>query len=238
MTPKRNSGPFLKRFFLSDQKIEALAKSHLESLHLMPSSPSPVQIEKYCERRWHFAEDYRELDRGILGCASFSDNGVVDIAVSRDLCEDASRIGIVRTRSTLAHEIGHGELHADAYAAKICYDRDQGGLFSQAPKNEIIKIACREEQIHSANSYEWWETQANRYMVAVLLPKHLLREAVENWIPHQKNGGFRPIARMIEDEISSIFEVSKEMARIAGEAMYESIMAERSLLKASYLAPH
>ena len=138
----------------------------------------------------------------------------------------------------MAHEIGHGELHADAYAAKICYDRDQGGLFSQAPKNEIIKIACREGQIHSANSYEWWETQANRYMVAVLLPKHLLREAVENWILHKKNDPFRPITHTFEDEIAVIFEVSKEMARIAGVAMYESIMAEGRQLKASYLATH
>ena len=238
MTQKRNSGPFLKSFYISNQKIEALAKNRLESLHLMPSSPSPVQIEKYCERRWHFAEDYRELEQGILGCASFSENGVVDIAVSRDLCEDTSRIGIVRTRSTLAHEIGHGELHADAYAAKIRYDRDQGELFSQAPKDETIKIACREGQIHSANSYEWWETQANRYMVAVLLPKHLLREAVENWILHKKNARFRPILQTFEDEIAAIFEVSKEMARIAGVAMYESIMAEGRQLKASYLATH
>jgi hypothetical protein len=110
MTRKRNPGPFLKSFFIPDSKIEATAKLQLESLKLMPSAPGPVAVEKYCERRWGFPEDYLVLDHGVLGCAAFSENGIEAIAISRELGDDTSRIGIVRTRSTLAHEIGHGEL--------------------------------------------------------------------------------------------------------------------------------
>jgi Zn-dependent peptidase ImmA (M78 family) len=189
-------------------------------------------VEKYCDRRWGFPEDYLDLPAGVLGCAGFSESGLASIAISRELCEDTSRIGIARTRSTTAHEIGHGELHADAYAKKIRHDREQGNLFAESGVAAVNGFLCRDEQIRRPRSEEWWEVQANRFMVALLLPKHLLREAVENWMPHKKNGRFYPITRMLDDEIAGIFNVSKEMARIAGEAMQERIIMERQQEKA------
>jgi hypothetical protein len=233
MAKRRNPGPFLDSFFISDQEIADIAKTRLQSLGLMPSSPEAVPIERYCDKRWSFPEDYADLPPGILGRAAFSETGLSCIEISRELSEDESRVGIVRTRSTLAHEIGHGELHAEAFAKKLRHDRLQGNLFADAadcsPKDEFL---CRDQQIRSPRSEEWWEIQANRYMVALLLPKHLLREAVENWMPHKKNGRFHPITRMLDDEIAGIFNVGKEMARIAGEAMQAEIMRERQQLRA------
>ena len=227
MNSNRNPGPFLKRFFIPDQKIETTAKRSLEFLDLMPSSPGPVKIEKYCERRWKFTEDYIALEPGVLGKAAFTENGIDKILVSSDLAEDTSRIGIVRSRSTLAHEIGHGELHADAFAEKIRSDCMHRNMFDEFSQTNEIKIACREEQIHRPRTDEWWEIQANRFMVAVLLPKHLLREVVESRMPRKRIGAFRPIITSLQDEIADTFEVSRVMAGIAGEAMVKTILDER-----------
>ena len=227
MNSNRNHGPFLKRFFIPDQKIEATAKRSLESLDLMPSSPGPVKIEKYCERRWKFTEDYIELEPGVLGKAAFTENGIDRIFVSSELTEDTSRTGIVRSRSTLAHEIGHGELHAEAFAEKIRSDSMHGNMFDEFAKTNEIRIACREEQILRPRKDEWWEIQANRFMVALLLPKHLLRQVVENRMPERRIGAFRPIVTSLPDEIADTFEVSKAMANIASEAMVKAILDER-----------
>ena len=235
MTPKRNPGPFLKSFFIPDSQIETTVKLRLESLKLMPSTPRPVAVDKYCDRRWGFPEDYIDLPPGVLGCAGFSESGLASIAISRELGDDTSRIGLVRTRSTLAHEIGHGELHSEAYAAKLRHDRLQGDLFGVAADEET-KILCRDEQIRRPRSEEWWEIQANRFMVALLLPKHLLREVVEDWMPNKRDGRFYPPTNFLEDEVASIFQVSKEMSRIAADAMCKTIAAERQQLKAVSLA--
>jgi hypothetical protein len=234
MNQKRNPGPFLKSFFISDLQIETTAKLRLEELNLMPSVPGPVAVEKYCDRRWGFPEDYADLPPGVLGCAGFSEGGLASIAISRDLCEDTSRVGIVRTRSTTAHEIGHGELHSDAFAAKLRHDRLQGDLFG-GTGNGRAQILCRDEQIRRPRSEEWWEIQANRFMVALLLPKHLLREVVEAWNPNKPGGKFCPPTSMLEDHVASIFEVSKEMARIASYSMLDAIREEQRQLKAAAL---
>jgi hypothetical protein len=231
MNSNRNPGPFLRRFFIPEQKIEAIAKRSLEFLDLMPSSPGPVKIEKYCERRWKFTEDYRELETGVLGQAAFTENGVVEITVSSDLAEDTSRAGLVRSRSTLAHEIGHGELHAIAFAEKIRHDRVHKNIFDQCSETDAIKIACRGRQIQGPRSDEWWEIQANLFMVAVLLPKHLLRQVVEDWMPQKRDGSFRPPTYLLDEEIAEIFEVSREMGRIAGDKMRQLIVDERNQIE-------
>lgn len=224
--PPRSPGPFLKSFFISDEKISSIAKTQLEKLNLMPSSPSPVKIEKYCERRWGFTEDYTELEPGILGCAAFTENGIEMIAVSRELAEDETRIGRVRTRSTLAHEIGHGELHSETFAKKILYDKNQGDLFPKS-FSQSNKFLCREIQMHRPAEEEWWEVQANRCMVALLLPDHLLRQIVEHFMPKQTGNIFKPSNTIIWHEVADIFDVSREMARIATDKMEEIIWQER-----------
>jgi hypothetical protein len=235
MSQKRSPGPFLKSFFISDSQIEATAKLQLESLKLMPSAPGPVAVEKYCDRRWGFPEDYIDLPPGVLGCAGFSESGLASIAISRDLCEDTSRIGLVRTRSTTAHEIGHGELHCDAFAAKLRHDRLQGDLFGGVGDG-CSQILCRDEQIRRPRSEEWWEFQANRFMVAVLLPKHLLRIVVEDWMPNKLGRSYRPPTSILEDDVADIFRVSREMARIASCSILDMIRKEDQQLQAAALA--
>jgi hypothetical protein len=228
MPPKRNPGPFLSSFYISDAEIERTAHDRLVALGLMPDSPAAVAVERYCELRWRFTEDYRDLPPGVLGCAAFSESGIKGIGISRTLAEDSSRIGVVRTRSTLAHEIGHGELHSAAYAAKLRYDREQGERFGATP-DETANILCREDQINRPRREEWWEIQANQFMVALLMPPHLLRKVVEGWMP--PGNDYRPPPCPLEDRIASIFEVGKQMARIAGDKVLAQIQEERARVK-------
>jgi hypothetical protein len=69
-------------------------------------------------------------------------------------------------------------------------------------------------------------------MVATLLPKHLLRQVVEDWMPNKPGRGYRPPTSILEDDVAAIFQVSKEMARIAADAIHKTIMDEHQQLKA------
>jgi hypothetical protein len=68
-------------------------------------------------------------------------------------------------------------------------------------------------------------------MVAVLLPKHLLRQVVEDWMPQKRDGSFRPPTYLLDEEIAEIFEVSREMGRIAGDKMRQLIVDERNQIE-------
>lgn len=225
MTTKRNPGPFLNSFFIADKQIDRIAKACLEAVSLMPTSPGPVAIEKYPERRWRISEDYEDLPPGCLGCAWFSESGLVGLSISRELGEDTSRTGIVRTRSTLAHEIGHGELHAAAYAEKLRFDASQMSLFGEIQEGRR-GFMCREDQISRPRNDEWWEIQANKFMAATLLPKHLLRQVVENRMAKRRPDASFPLLAILETEVADVFTVSYEMARIGCEAMIKVLKSE------------
>jgi len=143
MASKHGPGPFLEYFFIPEARIHRIACDNLVSLGLMPDTPGPVPIERYCDKRWGFPEDYAPLPKGVLGKAKFSEDGLVMIEINRELADNSSELGIIRTRSTLAHEIGHGELHSGRYADKIRHERLQGDLF-EAPMaaRKTIATAC------------------------------------------------------------------------------------------------
>ena len=220
MASKHGPGPFLEYFFIPEARIHRIACDNLVSLGLMPDTPGPVPIERYCDKRWGFPEDYAPLPKGVLGKAKFSEDGLVMIEINRELADNSSELGLIRTRSTLAHEIGHGELHSGRYADKIRHERLQGDLF-EAPMaaRKTIATACREEQIFRVNRDEWWEIQANKFMAAILMPKHLLRQVFDeckaNGIP-----GDWPLWEL-EYDIAGTFKVSQKMAEIAARSLRE-----------------
>jgi Zn-dependent peptidase ImmA (M78 family) len=217
----RNPGPFLKSFFLSDKHIERTAEEKLTSLGLMPAAPGPVPIERYCEKRWGFTEDYIDLQPGVLGQAVFSEDGLVSILVSRSLGDDSSAIGVIRTRSTTAHEIGHGELHEEAFTAKIIHDNAQGDFFKKPTvSTSRLATACREDQIFGSNKNEWWESQANKFMAALLMPPTLLRQVFDEWNKENPPEEWPPI-EPLEARIANTFKVSQQMARIAAERLWK-----------------
>jgi Zn-dependent peptidase ImmA (M78 family) len=219
----RNSGPFLEQFFIPDKRIERIAEERLTSLALMPASPGPVAVERYCDKRWGFPEDYVDLPKGVLGEAVFSENGLECIHVSRAL-DDSSPIGLIRTRSTIAHEIGHGELHEEKFIAKLIHDHAQGDLFlkptaSSASVNRVVTV-CRENQIFGNNKDEWWEIQANKFMAALLMPPSLLHQVFDEWNTEFPPEDWPPIYSL-EYVIADTFKVSQQMANIAAKRLWE-----------------
>src|SRR5713226_7829376 len=62
------------------------------------------------------AHDYDDLPQQILGYTQFGPRGVERIVVSRRLAEEDSDVARRRDRATLAHEAGHGLLHAHLFA--------------------------------------------------------------------------------------------------------------------------
>jgi hypothetical protein len=220
---KRNPGPFLESFFIPDKRIERIAEERLTSLGLMPSSPGPVSVEKYCDRRWGFAEDYVDLQAGVLGEAVFSENGLVSIRVSQAL-DDSSPIGVIRTRSTIAHEIGHGELHEEKFIAKIIHDNTQGDFFikptASSASAKRVATVCRENQIFGYNKDEWWESQANKFMAALLMPPTLLRQVFDDWSNEYQPQDWPPIFPL-DFVIADTFKVSQQMASIAAKRLWE-----------------
>ena len=220
---KRNSGPFLEYFFIPDKRIERIAEERLTSLGLMPSSPGPVSVERYCDKRWGFPEDYVDLPKGVLGEAVFSESGLVSISVSRAL-DDSSPIGVIRTRSTIAHEIGHGELHEEKFIAKIIHDNTQGDLFikptASSASAKRVATVCREDQIFGYNKDEWWEVQANKFMAALLMPPSLLRQVFDSWNKEYPPQDWPPIYPL-EIVIADTFKVSQQMADIAAKRLWE-----------------
>jgi Zn-dependent peptidase ImmA (M78 family) len=221
MASKHGPGPFLEYFFIPEARIHRIACETLVSLELMPDSPGPVRIERYCEKRWGFSEDYVHLPKGVLGKAKFSEGGLDVIQINRELSEDSSEMGNIRTRSTLAHEIGHGELHSGRYAEKIRHERLQGESF-EAPMaaRRIIETACRKEQIFRFQKDEWWEIQANKFMAAVLMPKHLLRQVFDEWNADNPPETWPPLFAL-DDVIADTFKVSQTMAGIAARSLRE-----------------
>ena len=232
---KRNPGPFLESFFIPQERIDRVAQERLLSLGLMPSSPGPVPIERYCDKRWGFTEDYVDLPAGILGNAVFSEEGIVSIRILRELGDDSSQLGVIRTRSTIAHEIGHGELHEEKYVAKLIHDRTQGDFFKHlAADNGRIATACREEQIFGSNKDEWWEAQANKFMAALLMPKQLLRQVFDEWNRTNSPEDWPPVWPLAF-EIADTFKVSQKMADIAAKTLRERESRESGQMQTTAL---
>lgn len=192
----------------------------------MPKSPSKVDIEKFCDRKWGFAEDYRDLGPEILGRATFNIKGLVSIEVNARLEEDRSRSGICRLRSTIAHEIGHAILQEQMFIDKIIFEHCQMRLFEevereQTPQTQAM-IVTRSDTIDSAHQpFEWWEYQANLFMAEILMPKPLFLQVVSARIDSEKlltkpqTNRINPDLIKAHDDVIEAFAVSRQMAQIA-----------------------
>ena len=80
-----------------------------------------------------------------------------------------------RVRTTLAHEAGHGLLHAHLFVQS-----GQCKLFPEGQGNQP-RVLCRDGGSSRASTYGgcWWEYQANRAIGAFLLPRTLVQIALD-----------------------------------------------------------
>lgn len=224
-TYRAKSGPFAEQPFYKLDEIESICVEALTSVELFPASPSPVRIDRFIEKRFKVQPTYDALPTGILGFTRFGTNGVEEIIVSQALDEEGTTAAERRLRTTLAHEGGHGLLHAHLFALGNRPD----SLFAGELAIDAPKIMCRDDAQTGGDSvkkppYRWWEFQANQAMGALLLPRLLVEKALEGslemrgllGIPILPSGNREFSIRMI----AGTFDVNPIVARIRLEALY------------------
>ena len=178
---RAKSGPFLERPHFKPSEIDQICTQELRESGLYPDSPQPIRIDRFIEKRFRVVPEYKELPAGVLGYTEFSKKGAVGIVVSGALDAEGGRVAERRIRTTLAHEAGHGLLHAYLFALN---ERPRG-LFDE-DSHRRDQILCRDVVGEGAKrrTYDgrWWEFQANRAMGALLCPRDSLNEALKPYL--------------------------------------------------------
>ena len=146
------------------------------------------------------------------------------IVVSRALSEEGGRIAERRINTTIAHEAGHGLLHAYLFIL----DSFPISLFENASDVTSTQIPCRDERRlpEGRQRYDgrWWEFQANRMMSALLMPRELVRACLQDMVIREGHMGMEVLpdgprkeaTRMLAD----IFDVNPVVAQIRLLALY------------------
>ncbi len=177
-TYRASAGPVREHPYFSDAEVERICSEELRAFSLYPLSPEPVRIDRFIEKRFGVVPEAEDLPAQILGYTSFGARGVQAIYVSRALLEDDTGPAKRRVTTTLAHEAGHGLLHAHLFA----FEADKNlVLFGRDPDVTMTKILCRNEDTSPRSGYDgrWWELQANMAMAALVLPKALILECLK-----------------------------------------------------------
>jgi hypothetical protein len=212
-----SDGLFAERPFFDDAEIERIATDELGARGLLPDSPSPIRIERFIEKRFGITPTYEDLEGGILGYTRFGSRGVEEIVVSRSLGEEGTAVSERRVTTTLAHEVGHGVLHAHLFVM---------GAFNHSLFNDDdvmpSRVLCRDPRDTAAGRrpYDgrWWEFQANLMMGALLLPRRLVIKCVQPLLEQRGNLGVltlpshkrEAVARLL----SETFDVNPAVGRI------------------------
>lgn len=226
-TFRAKSGPFAEQPFYRPDEIESMCVDELQKVDLLPSEPSPIRIDRFVEKRFQVLPSYEDLPEGILGFTRFGTKGVEEIVVSKAFDEEGTRSAERRLRTTLAHEGGHGLLHAHLFVL----DSRPDSLFRDGLAPDAPKILCRDGGISGIKArgdakqpYRWWEYQANQAMSVLLLPKFLVAKALEPVLVSQGMLGvpFLPPGKREAAIalIASTFEVNPVVAQIRLEALY------------------
>lgn len=215
-TYRTSRGPFAEAPFFSDAEIESICLDELRKYKLLPDRPAAIRIERFVEKRFNVIVESADLGDAILGKTTFGPNGVRCMFVSKALESERSVSAGRRVRSTIAHEAGHGLLHAHLFVIPSATP-----LFGDASDLNAPKVLCREDVIDgNRKSYggEWWEFQANAAMGHLLMPRPLLEQAVEPFlIPVGKLGGMRIDPSQYESAMRALattFDVNPIVARI------------------------
>ncbi len=218
-------GPFARQPYYKPGEIELICVDELRKLNLYPSAPSPVRIDRFVEKRF-VPPAYEDLPAGLLGFTRFGPNGVEEVVVAKSLDDEGTKPSERRLRATLAHEAGHGLLHAHLFA----FGARPDSLFRDELAEDTPKILCRDGGISGVGMtknlprYRWWEFQANQVIGALLLPKELVEEALARLLRVQ--GAFG-IPALPEDRrehatrhCAETFDVNPVVARIRLSALY------------------
>lgn len=216
-TYKAQKGPFAERPYYTFDEIDHICTDELQAVGLYPTSPGPVRIERFIEKRFGVSAVYEDLPSGIVGYTRFGPKGVEGISVSRALAEDLTRTSGYRVNTTLAHEAGHGLLHAHLFGPGL----EPGSLFGE--KGDVTKILCRESGVDGLSGRKrydgrWWEFQANQAIGGLLLPRLVVVQCLGDLVESRGAFGTKVLPRSRREEaahrLSGVFAVNAVVARI------------------------
>ena len=190
---------------------------------LYPNSPEAIRVDRFVEKRFGLVPQYDELPEGVLGFTKFTKNGVDAIVISAALDAEKGKVAERRVRTTLAHEAGHGLLHAYLFAL----DEKSLHLFD-ADSHSEHRILCRdvqdEERKSRAYDGRWWEFQANRAIGGLLCPKTLVQEAVKPFLVSIGSLGVVTLDEKRRDgavrTLADIFDVNPIVSKIRINELY------------------
>lgn len=223
-----NSGLFVERPFFKPEDFERICHDELKQQGLLPPEPAPVRIDRFVEKRFRVQPSYENLPVGLLGFTLFGPEGVEEIVVSKALDEEGTQSAERRLRTTLAHESGHGLLHAHLFASGTRPD----SLFGDAIDDRAPKILCRPGGIVGSETtrkprYQWWEYQANQAMGALLLPKSLVQTALASVLVPQGVLGMPVLPENQRDVASRLladtFDVNPVVARLRLQGLFPAV---------------
>lgn len=229
-TLRSRSGPFAERPYLQESEIDHTCARELMEFDLLPTDPQAVRIDRYVEKRFKVTIEYDDLGPGVLGYTQFAKSGVKAVVVSRALDEEGTVVSDRRVRSTLAHEAGHGIFHAHLFSATGASSLFPEGL------GEKPRVLCRDEEQGGAGGYKgnWWEWQANRAIGSLLLPKHLVVTAVQQFLEPAGLLGLAvlPTTRreLATRHLAGVFDVNPVVARRRLDEMYSASTENQPLL--------
>lgn len=214
---RATSGPYRQRLHYTLEEIENLAEDELRLLGLLPDAPSPINIDRFVEKRFVTPTYSDELADTLLGYTEFGPSGPVEIVLNAQLASDTSTVAKRRVRTTVAHEAGHGLLHTILHLPT-----EQTSLLASA--DESPRIMCKEQDFaRSGYDGKWWEYQANLAMSSLLLPRSLTRGAVRDLLMTTAMGGVvLPVQhrRQAIAQLSTTFDVNPIVAKIRLEQLF------------------
>jgi hypothetical protein len=173
------SSPWGQRLYFEPHEFDAMmdeVRTKAGQETIVPGTG--VDVEAIFERVFKVVPDYGELPDGVLGKTVFHRDGRFEIILSRELSDasDSDPVARRRLRATAAHECAHVVEHGHLHLV----DNLTGSLFgvALAPPPRVL---CRNDSINRPGyGGEWWEYQANRGMSALLLPKRLVANTVQD----------------------------------------------------------
>jgi hypothetical protein len=222
-TFRSKSGPFSERPHFEPSEIDRICSDELRKEGLYPNSPEAIRIDRFVEKRFGVVPQYEDLPEGVLGFTKFTKKGVEAIVIAAALDAEKGKVAERRVRTTLAHEAGHGLLHAYLFAL----DEQPLHLFD-ADSHSDHQILCRdvqgEERKSRAYDGRWWEFQANRAIGGLLCPRTLVLEALKPFLVPSGSLGAVTLDEQRRDgavrALADIFDVNPIVAKIRINELY------------------
>lgn len=203
--------------WFEDGAIDTACARALAETEMLPRTPEAIRIDRFIERQFSVTHEYEDLEPGVLGYTEFSRTGVSRIVIATSLDSQAV-VDRRRERSTLAHEAGHGLLHAHLLIAGEHLDLLE-------PNKAVPAVLCREEDVNAtATRGRRHEYHANCAIGGLLLPKALVRQVAERYLTPTGPLGTRELPvdarELLVEELLDVFDVNRPVARIRVDGMY------------------